>query len=833
MRLTKLYVRFFKSFNYDYERKSNPDSQPQDWERIEEMWFPYVRIGFDPSVTTIVGANESGKTHLLDAIQQLITGSDLDASDFCRYSSLFSVQRGKRRTPDIGGDFELSTETDVERTQTHLGVDLQVGDRLRLLRQSDQAPSIGIAGRDATESIKATNDALVHVLPTVFRVDATVPLPASIPLYELFPEAPSPYGSRRSRHDLLMRVFRTSWQNETEFTQAAPELYKLLSSDPSSNSGHHVAKQYDLARSLLFDVAQIDPTTFQDLANAIADGREGYANGLFQRINDSLARHLNFPRWWAQDRDFKLLTSPREHDLVFTIRDRTGTDYSFSERSNGLRYFLSYHVQLLAHRAPREEQSEILLMDEPDAYLSNQGQQDLLKILERFARPEDGGRRSQVVYVTHSPFLINRNAGHRVRVLDKGRTDEGTRVVSDVARNHYEPLRSSLGVFAAETSFIGGANLFVEGLADQVLLAGLNSYLVGRPASRTALLDLNDVTIVPAGSAGSVPYLVYLAMGRDQLRPPCVVLLDSDEAGNDAAKALAKGGARRRQLISDDNVVQIGSWVNANELLVDDGVVVTELEDLIPIALATEAARSYAAKVIGLSDHDTQELRADHVSAQLPHNKGSLFDALSQAFSERWGDQCHIEKVGFAKEVLAVLEVSHGAEAAALIVARFEPLLGHLAKRLRAAHVAEQERRWGNRVARAVDGFLLDYPTTTTRERARGFTEEVEGAADDSPEGDRIRSLAAGLRRDFDLNEELAEPVPRYGEFLVRVKALHYAGRLLEREIHGISGRTSDGVDGTGTTPVAGLSGRAGPARKGRKSKESPSKSVSVPDADV
>ena len=113
-------------------------------------------------------------------------------------------------------------------------------------------------------------------------------------------------------------------------------------------------------------------------------------------------------------------------------------------------------MQLLAHRPPKDNQSEILLMDEPDAYLSNQGQQDLLKILERFARPEDGSRCDQIVYVTHSPFLINRNTGERVRVLDKGVTDEGTRVVKDVARNHYEPLRSSLGVFVAETSFIGG-----------------------------------------------------------------------------------------------------------------------------------------------------------------------------------------------------------------------------------------------------------------------------------------------------------------------------------------------------------------------------------------
>ena len=127
-------------------------------------------------------------------------------------------------------------------------------------------------------------------------------------------------------------------------------------------------------------------------------------------MNRSLARHLNFNRWWTQDREFQLRLSPRERELVFTIRDRTGTDYSFRERSRGLTYFLGYFVQLRAHRQP-SERPEVLLMDEPDAYLSSVGQQDLLRALEHFARPDDGSRTDQVVYVTHSPFSINKNAG--------------------------------------------------------------------------------------------------------------------------------------------------------------------------------------------------------------------------------------------------------------------------------------------------------------------------------------------------------------------------------------------------------------------------------------
>jgi len=71
-------------------------------------------------------------------------------------------------------------------------------------------------------------------------------------------------------------------------------------------------RQYELGRSLLFCVAKIDATAFEELADAIADEREGYVNGVVQKINGALARHLNFPRWWAQDREFRRMVCPTE-----------------------------------------------------------------------------------------------------------------------------------------------------------------------------------------------------------------------------------------------------------------------------------------------------------------------------------------------------------------------------------------------------------------------------------------------------------------------------------------------------------------------------------------
>ncbi len=59
MQLTAVLVRFFKSFNFDYERKAHHRSVPKKWELIDGHWFPFIEVLLDPSVTAVVGANES------------------------------------------------------------------------------------------------------------------------------------------------------------------------------------------------------------------------------------------------------------------------------------------------------------------------------------------------------------------------------------------------------------------------------------------------------------------------------------------------------------------------------------------------------------------------------------------------------------------------------------------------------------------------------------------------------------------------------------------------------------------------------------------------------
>ncbi len=53
MRIANVYVRFFRSFNYDYLRKAHPDATSLPWEDWDGGgWYPFVNVSLEPSITT-------------------------------------------------------------------------------------------------------------------------------------------------------------------------------------------------------------------------------------------------------------------------------------------------------------------------------------------------------------------------------------------------------------------------------------------------------------------------------------------------------------------------------------------------------------------------------------------------------------------------------------------------------------------------------------------------------------------------------------------------------------------------------------------------------------
>ena len=134
---------------------------------------------------------------------------------------------------------------------------------------------------------------------------------------------------------------------------------------------------------------------------------------------------------------FRIATELQTGLLYFEVTDKTGATYTFRERSSGLRFFLSYYIQAKALENASRSKGAIVLMDEPDSFLSIIGQKNLLSVFESLVKAESSGQKCQLVYTTHSPFLINRNFPHRLRLVRKGDAEEGTQLIDQAMLRRY------------------------------------------------------------------------------------------------------------------------------------------------------------------------------------------------------------------------------------------------------------------------------------------------------------------------------------------------------------------------------------------------------------
>ncbi|WP_329177292.1 AAA family ATPase [Streptomyces sp. NBC_01477] len=776
MFISTVYIRFFRSFNYDYLRKAHPDFKADPWDLLDnkDLQYPFVKVSLEPGVTTVVGANESGKSQLLHAVKRALTGRNIARGDFCRYSQFFAVNKAMAY-PDFGLKFKGLDAEDRAAVGKACGKTLDAStDRFLLFRIGSGTPILYLPTDDGWISTAVTDSsALESVLPVWFEIDAHVALPQSVPLAHLAGAAGSLRAGPRSRRQSLLKTLfgNDGWFDSADtLTAAGSDLLSAYSTARQPDVEHD--KQLALVDDLLLKVAQIDRTAFQELLTAVESDQDGFANGIVEKMNAQLAHTLNFPKWWSQDNQFQLRMTLRDQDLVFTVRDRTGTEYSAIERSGGLRYFLSYFVQYLAHEPPSSGAHEVLLMDEPDAYLSSTGQQDLLRIFQDFAVPSDPVRRPcQVVYVTHSPFLIDKNHGERLRVLEKGDGDEGTRVVHNAARNHYEPLRSAFGSFVGETTFISTCNLMLEGMSDQILLAGMSARLRRNGAPSLDHLDLNALTLVPAGSASHIPYMVYLARGRDIDRPAVIVLLDSDGAGNKARAALAHG-RDGKPLIAPTYVLQLAE-LPTDTLVLGRGAGADEIEDLIPLEIGVAAVKGYAADFLGPAQAaPLNSLTAQHVS--FTENQGT-HAALQQA-AAALVPGFHLDKVGFARSVMEVVNKQHDAHAQAAegLDSNFRVLFRELGRRQRSALRELTTEKTGSKIKRLRKSFLQDHPASATREQATLLLEEIDSALDTSLDAEDFSRQIRTLHRDFALDEEPLEEIADFSAFRDALQSLVY-----------------------------------------------------------
>jgi predicted ATP-dependent endonuclease of OLD family len=171
--------------------------------------------------------------------------------------------------------------------------------------------------------------------------------------------------------------------------------------------------------------------------------------------------------------------------------------------------------------------------------LHAKAQADFLRFIE-----ERLTKRCQVVYTTHSPFMVQPSRLDRARLVEDRGKETGSVVTSDVLtrdRDTLFPLQGALGYDLVQHLFVAENNLVVEGTSDYAYLKIVSDFLASKSRGR---LD-PKWSIIPVGGADLIPTFVALLGSHLKL----TVLVDSRKEGHQKLERMSRDGYLEKQRI--------------------------------------------------------------------------------------------------------------------------------------------------------------------------------------------------------------------------------------------------------------------------------------------
>ena len=231
--------------------------------------------------------------------------------------------------------------------------------------------------------------------------------------------------------------------------------------------------------------------------------------------------------FWSQNDALTVQIDPHEGQPVDDVPFNSGSivtariynqhhraSVPLTERSAGFVWFFSFLAQFkqMQKKAP----GSVILLDEPGLSLHGKAQSDLVRYIIERLLPDH-----QVIYTTHSPFMVPPDRLHDVRVVEDVIESDtprpiirGTKVSDDVLtvdKDTLFPLQAYLGYEITQSLFIGENVLLVEGPSDILYLQAASNAL--KTQSREGL-DARW-TICPSGGIDKFFPFVSLFGGHD------------------------------------------------------------------------------------------------------------------------------------------------------------------------------------------------------------------------------------------------------------------------------------------------------------------------------
>jgi predicted ATP-dependent endonuclease of OLD family len=594
-----------------------------------------VTVHLEPKVTVIVGANDHGKTNLLHAVTFLNPDSTFDEEADLSWDH----SEEPDQYPRISFELEL---TDEER---------------KFLAEAENKLREG-AARAGSEP-KTAAQKVVEGKPK--PGEPSVILDALDSQTE--PTGKGPVQTTEIDADDVNIIFidaRTS-SNTLRLTRSGikAQLSYQSAEDYSPKTIQALMERFLPRVELIQPWDQVtDSTTMQELKSGANEFMKGifYHAGLdaeswetlFEQ-NDATTKRLStasdrldsqLKKSWSEGRDlkFRLDHNSAQKSIELRIDDPSvGERYvKASRRSQGFTHYFALKTILFSRRTEHPARSYVWLFDEPGVYLHPSAQHDLIHELEAI------GLTNQVVYSTHSVFMINKTFPTRHRLVRKGK--QGTEVEGKPYSGRWKAALSALGISIVGTIMFANHILLMEGDADPILLQALLQKLA---ALGKLDVDLNGFTAVSTGEARNAHALLRIFLEVEPT-PQIAMLFDGDS-----------GGIRRHENL---RTILDAYKVPSKVLTPKD----TTLEDHIPLVqtLYVRAVARYVGRLLGedttkpptdlaqLEKRFQQHFAKDHDSKQVTSDAATWAKVSSKELAGIEDPS----KVGVAREYIGMLE---------------------------------------------------------------------------------------------------------------------------------------------------------------------------------
>lgn len=535
-------------------------------------------------ITCLVGKNEAGKTALLSALRSLNPSNSqkFDIDEVIDYPRRFASRFDERHpngSAEVVKTWWKLSDADKSEVSKHFGPHALKSDTFQVtygFRYSEKK-RIWDVDIDHAECLK-------HLIQKHALDDAELEILHELNDGQTADKALSSLQKRTAKQDALLTEIRShrdskfslgvidllsSRQPHFFFTSHFDRMSGMISVTKlqQDQQQQKVSIEDQIFLSFLeYAGTNIDELTRVDRREALKAKCESASNEITEEIF----------QFWSQNNALEVVIeidngkpkdpAPFNNGVVVDIRIRNTNHRAtlpLSERSAGFVWFFSFLAQF--KQLKKSENNAIILLDEPGLTLHGKAQGDLLRYIVERLLPDH-----QVIFTTHSPFMVPMDRLEDVRVVEDvisfdpktGRKDiKGTKVRSDVlevSEDTLFPLQGALGYEVTQSMFIGENTWLVEGPSDILYLQVLSNAL--RKRGREGMDQ--RWTLCPSGGIDKIAPFVRLFGGHN-----INVAVLSDIANGDKKKI---EDVKKAQILKAGHFFTAADFTNQQEADIED-----------------------------------------------------------------------------------------------------------------------------------------------------------------------------------------------------------------------------------------------------------------------